>query len=496
MTSRRRLPAHAALVVVGAVLAVTFSLSTGVLRSAVMVLASGIPLTIVSVRLARRQVQRGASWRLLCAALAALTVNGLAWLADVVQHDLQRVAPGIVVEVSLPLGYLLMLASAITVLTPFARRDAGGLVEAAVLWLASASLLWTVVVHPALVAVGAPAGERLYRLLLVVLVSGVAGMILRAATVHRAARPSLAYMSVAVLLTLLGNVTQVLTLDPATGLSAPWIGAAWVVGYSCLAAAVVHPTHAVVAEGADPPSDRLGATRLVALGVALGLHPLLAGVQEALHRDVDWMLLTLGTALVVPLVVARIAGLARRQADAERALAHLATHDELTGLENRRAGLEHLRGALDRAADGACDGVTVLFLDVDGLKAINDEHGHAAGDAFITTVADRLATTLGPGARVARFGGDEFLVVDESGALGDDVVGRLRDRLDRPVQLGGLALGTGASIGVHHVAPGERQATADVVAQADERMYEDKRRRRADRTGADTGWGDVAVVEA
>lgn len=471
----------------GLVLGATFALSTGVLRSAVMVLASGIPLTIVVVRLARHQVQRGASWRLLCAALAVLTVNGLAWLVDVAQHGLHRVAPGIVVEVSLPLGYLLMLAAAISVLTPFARRDAGGLVEAAVLWLASASLLWTVVVHPALVAMGAPAGERVYRLLLVILVSGVAGMILRAATVHRAARPSLAYMSLAVLLTLLGNVAQVLTLDPATGLAASWIGASWVVGYSCLAAAVVHPTHAVVAEGAEPPSDRLGPTRLVTLGVALGLNPLLAGLQEAVHGDVDWLLLTVGTALIVPLVVARIAGLARRQADAERALAHLATHDDLTGLENRRAGLEHLRGALERVALGRSPGVTVLFLDVDGLKAINDTHGHAAGDALITTVAERLTATLGSGPRVARFGGDEFLVVDEGGPVGEELLERLRECLDRPLSFRDLALGTGASIGVHHVARGEAATTAEVVAHADQRMYEDKRRRAQEHTGTRVG---------
>lgn len=487
MDSRGRLPAHATLVVVGLVLAATFTLTTGVPRSAVMVLASATPLAIVLVRLARRQVQRGASWTLLCAALAVLTVNGLAWLVDVSQHGVERVAPGVVVAVTLPIGYLLLFAASLSVLTPFARRDAGGLVEAAVLWFACASLLWTVLVHPALVAAGATASDRLYRLLLVVLVSGVGGMVLRAATVHRAARPSLLYMCASVLLTLAGNVAQVLTLDPRTGLSAPWIGAAWIVGYSCLAAAAVHPTHVRVAEGAQPSSDRLGAARLVTLGAALGLNPLLAGVQEALHGDVDWLLLTVGTVLIVPLVVVRIAGLARRQADAERALAHLATHDDLTGLENRRAGLEHLRGALERVAQGRSPGVTVLFLDVDGLKAINDTHGHAAGDALITTVAERLAATLGSGPRVARFGGDEFLVVDEGGPVGEDLLGRLRACLDRPLRFGDLLLGTGASIGVHHVARGEIATTADVVAHADQRMYEDKRRRAQEPTGTPVG---------
>jgi diguanylate cyclase (GGDEF)-like protein len=490
VASRARLPAHATLVVVGLALAFTFVLATGLLRSGVVVLASAIPLAIVLVRLARRQVQRGASWTLLCAALAVLTVNGCAWLVDVAHHGVERVAPGGVVAVTLPIGYLLLFAAALSVLRPIARRDAGGLVEVAVLWLACACLLWTVVLHPALVAVGAPGSERLYRLLLVVLVSGVGGMVLRAAIVHRAARPALLYMCTSVLLTLAGNVVQVLTLDPATGLAASWAAAPWILGYSCLAAAAVHPTHAHVAEGAEPPSDRLGPARLVSLGVALGLNPLLAGLQEALRGDVDWLLLTVGTVLIVPLVVARIAGLARRQADAERALVHLATHDDLTGLRNRRAGLDHLRRVLDRVADGRSRGVTVLFLDVDGLKSINDTHGHAAGDALITTVAERLTATLGPGPLVARFGGDEFLVVDEGGPAGAAAVERLRARLDRPVTLGELVLGTGASIGVHHVRRGERTSITHVVEQADQRMYEDKRRRTDARTT------DGSVVEA
>lgn len=487
MKPRDRVPAHAALVLTGVAVAAAFLASSGVLRASLLVLASAIPLTIVLLLLARRRVQRAATWTLLCAALGALTVNGLAWVVDVSRQDVDPAQPGIVVDVTLPIGYLLLFAAAIAILLPFARRDSGGLVEAAVLWLACASLLWTVLVHPALVAMGAPLGVRLYTLLLVVLVSGIAGMVLRAALVHRAARPALVYVCAAVLLTLVGNVAIVLTTDPATGLYAPWVATLWILGYSCLAAAAVHPTHARVAEGAEPPSDRLGPARLTTLGVALGLNPLLAGLQEAFRGDVDWLLLTVGTVLIVPLVVARIAGLARRQLEAERALAHLATHDELTGLENRRAGLDHLHDALDRVADGRSAGATVLFLDVDGLKEINDTHGHGAGDALITTVAERLVTTLGPGPRVARFGGDEFLVVDEGRAAGEDLVARLRACLDRPVTFGDLVLGTGASIGVHHVAAGERETTAEAVARADEQMYEDKRRRTAAHTGSRAG---------
>lgn len=89
-----------------------------------------------------------------------------------------------------------------------------------------------------------------------------------------------------------------------------------------------------------------------------------------------------------------------------RSLNRLAYQDILTGLPNRRAFFEHLSSRLPRQ-----HGLTVIACDVDGLKAINDQEGHAAGDAAIRAVAERLVAALGSDAFVARVGGDEFLAV-------------------------------------------------------------------------------------
>jgi GGDEF domain-containing protein len=89
-----------------------------------------------------------------------------------------------------------------------------------------------------------------------------------------------------------------------------------------------------------------------------------------------------------------------------RSLHRLAYQDILTGLPNRRAFFEHLSERLAQHHP-----VAVVVCDVDGLKAINDRAGHAAGDAAITMVGHRLVAALGPGAFVARVGGDEFLAV-------------------------------------------------------------------------------------
>ena len=97
--------------------------------------------------------------------------------------------------------------------------------------------------------------------------------------------------------------------------------------------------------------------------------------------------------------------------------------DSLTGLGNRAQFLRRLGESLRREAGAT----TVLFLDLDDFKTINDEHGHAAGDAALVAVADRISAAVRPGDLAARLGGDEFAVLleDVDDAHGEDVAQRL-----------------------------------------------------------------------
>jgi GGDEF domain-containing protein len=107
--------------------------------------------------------------------------------------------------------------------------------------------------------------------------------------------------------------------------------------------------------------------------------------------------------------------------------------DELTKLGNRRA----LIGALDRALS-AGQPVALLLLDLEGFKAINDTHGHAAGDLILRVVAHRTANTLGRRGQVSRLGGDEFAVVinhDDPSAV-QKCVDEVRTALTRPICTG------------------------------------------------------------
>ena len=162
---------------------------------------------------------------------------------------------------------------------------------------------------------------------------------------------------------------------------------------------------------------------------------------------------------------------------AESMLRHRADHDPLTGLPNRYL----FETRLDRAAaesGSESRGCALLCIDLDGFKPINDRYGHAAGDALLRQMAERLREDLGSREMAARLGGDEFaLLLDdpaESSAL--DRAHRIHRRLTEPYAIGGAqAVRVGAAIGVA-CAPLHAADAQALVERADAAMYASKRR--------------------
>jgi diguanylate cyclase (GGDEF)-like protein/PAS domain S-box-containing protein len=156
------------------------------------------------------------------------------------------------------------------------------------------------------------------------------------------------------------------------------------------------------------------------------------------------------------------------------ALERSARYDALTGLSNRSSFFELLDRR--RFADGG-PLVGLLYIDLDGFKVVNDEHGHAAGDAVLREVASRMREAIFDGVRdgdvVARLGGDEFAVLCNGLARPDDAVTvaeRLLHELERPIDVGARTVRVGASIWIAVGAPDEL-ATDELLEQADEAMY-------------------------
>lgn len=154
-------------------------------------------------------------------------------------------------------------------------------------------------------------------------------------------------------------------------------------------------------------------------------------------------------------------------------LSYLALHDPLTGLANRATLLSQLDRALSRL-ERHPTGLAIAFIDLDNFKAINDFLGHGCGDQVISAMAVLLASEVRPGDSIARFGGDEFVVLFEDLSEPLEQATELAERLCRasrqPIHVVGEPISMTASIGVA-VVSGPNCRSEDVLARADATMY-------------------------
>ena len=171
-----------------------------------------------------------------------------------------------------------------------------------------------------------------------------------------------------------------------------------------------------------------------------------------------------------------------RLAEQEAELRELALEDLLTGLPNRRAFHQIAEHELQVAARRSSV-TALLFLDVDGLKRVNDELGHAEGDEMLRETADVLRTELRASDLLARVGGDEFCVLlsRDSALDGSDLLERLESALASRNAMSGRRYELGFSVGVAFFDPADPVSVDELIQRADTEMYQQKHARRAAR---------------
>jgi diguanylate cyclase (GGDEF)-like protein len=206
--------------------------------------------------------------------------------------------------------------------------------------------------------------------------------------------------------------------------------------------------------------------------MAVGVHQEDQRMSDDARVNIRWAhrrVVRVGDALAVTLQDVS----ERREHEAQRA--RLVNEDTLTGLPNRHWFMHFMPGALADAAAGD-HGAAVLFVDLDEFKGVNDSHGHAAGDRVLQLAAERLQSQLRPGDRVARFGGDEFIVLlypFDSDQQAASVAERIVAAFAMPFVLDGDPHMIGASVGIS-VFPRDGLDAATLIRHSDIAMYAGK----------------------
>ncbi len=193
----------------------------------------------------------------------------------------------------------------------------------------------------------------------------------------------------------------------------------------------------------------------------------------ALTAPIPAVLALHAPALLPLLALAMVAAQSGISAVSSRTAA--AGSDPLTSVANRATLVTKLKNRLAhlRRPD---DSVTLLLVDLDGFKAVNDRYGHLAGDRVLVEVAQRLEASTRSADLVARFGGDEFAILLADGAplrTADEVALRVRDAIARPIEIGGRMVSVGASVG-WATAIGEPFDPQTLLARADAELYRAK----------------------
>ena len=201
------------------------------------------------------------------------------------------------------------------------------------------------------------------------------------------------------------------------------------------------------------------------------------GAHVVLFSSVWPILLTSSTAIILVMsflyraLLDLVLELERREASAQ----HQAVHDALTGLGNRALLEDRLENAISRyGRDGERFGL--LMLDLDRFKLVNDTFGHAAGDALVLEIADRLRALTRETDTIARIGGDEFAIVQsriESEADVRQLCQRIVEAVREPLLICGKDLRVGASVGAV-IIDAETTAAAELIRKADITMYRSK----------------------
>jgi diguanylate cyclase (GGDEF)-like protein len=377
-------------------------------------------------------------------------------------------------EVLDAVGNVFVLAAAISLVVSRGRANFGGVVDTAIIGLAFAGLLWNFILLPIEQGSHVPTLTEVRAFVVIFALAGVLGALVRLGQVSKKSASALWIFAAGLVFAIVGNAV----LDLANH---PWLrtlsGMMFMMAYASVGLLALSSTAYQLAAPGTGEREHLTDRRLLFLGIAVAVVPVALGMSAIFGGHVNGTLLVLGGGLVTALVMIRIRKLSAERQAAEEALGHLASHDALTGLVNRREFEMRLENEQTKEQNKA-----LLFCDLDGFKQVNDRYGHRAGDELLIQTAKRLVASVRESDVVARLGGDEFLILlkDVQQNDVDSVLGRISAELRAPVTVDGHPVRINLSIGV--VDFRQPEEIENLIKRADEAMYRVKQTGPKDRS--------------
>jgi diguanylate cyclase (GGDEF)-like protein len=347
------------------------------------------------------------------------------------------------------LTYPCFLVALIALARQRRQRDRrGDALDTTLIVLGGTTLMWEFVITPVVRAAGLPFLTHAISVAYPVSDLIVLAMLIRLVVVGIHKTPASRLLVASFVALLVADVVYAIMVAAGTyGPGGPTDGL-WMASYLLIGVAALHPSAREFPRSTVSHGGRITRGRFAFLCAAALTGPVVMAVRP---KDVPF--LAVATALSFLLVTARLTGVNKQLVTVSAELQRRATTDSLTGLANRAELYRHIEDGLSAEGAGV---VSVLLIDLDNFKAVNDLSGHSAGDAVLMQVAQRLTSVVREEDLVARLGGDEFaiLVKDPADArgLGDRILRTLGDRFvidDREFALGasvGLVTGGGIKL--------------------------------------------------
>jgi len=342
------------------------------------------------------------------------------------------------------------------------NRDRASLIDALIVTLALATLLWVYLIAPYVATNALSFTGRIVSLAYPTMDILVLGLVARVAAGSHRREPAFFFLLAGAVVLLGSDALYGWKLLGGVSGTGGLMHVGWATYYALLGTAALHPSMRQLSTPGPKADAHLTRARLALLTCASLTVPLLIVLRSALHESLDLYVLVGCSGFMFALVLLRMAGIVHRNEElalrmvalteqsAQAELEHQAFHDTLTALPNRALFRNRVSHALaGQRRDGLP--VAVLIIDVDDFKHVNDGLGPAAGDEVLQEVARRLADCMRPVDTAARLGGDEFAVLihdTESEMHAVEIAQRVMDALHVPIALEGRDVSIATSVGI------------------------------------------------